>query len=91
MMKNIFLHCDELEKFSYPDTCPFNISRAGKVYKTVKSMGLIGTSDRTLVEPIPASREVLEKLHTPDYLDAVKAAGQANRTAAAQVSATTTE
>ena len=76
MMKNIFLHCDELEKFSYPDTCPFNISRAGKVYKTVKSMGLIGTSDRVLVTPIPAERDIMEKLHTPDYLDALKAAGQ---------------
>jgi acetoin utilization protein AcuC len=70
------LHSDELEEFSYPETCPFNISRAGKVYKTIKSMGLVGGSDREVVPPVPASREVLEKLHTPEYLDAMKAAGQ---------------
>ena len=62
MKKNIFLHCDRLEEFSYPETCPFNISRAGKVYKTIKSMGLIGGSDRLVVSPVSVSRAVLEKL-----------------------------
>jgi acetoin utilization protein AcuC len=76
MKKNIFLYCDRLEEFSYPSTCPFNISRAGKVYKTVKSMNLVGTSDRAVVAPAPADREVMEKLHSPEYLDAIKAAGQ---------------
>lgn len=76
IMKNIFLYSDQLEEFSYPESCPFNISRAGKVYKTIRSMGLIGTSDRAVVAPVPVSREVMEKLHTPEYLDAMKAAGK---------------
>lgn len=73
-IKNIFLHCSELEAYSYPSTCPFNISRAGKVYKTVKSMGLLGSSDRELVLPVVATRQQMEKLHSSDYLDAMKLA-----------------
>lgn len=39
-------------------------------------MGLLDASDRAVVAPVPAGREVMEKLHTPGYLNAMKAAGQ---------------
>ena len=76
IIKNIFLHSAELEAYAYPDTCPFNISRAGKVFKTVKSMGLLGGSDRELFTPVAATREQIQKLHSSDYLDAMKLAGK---------------
>ena len=73
--KHIFLHCRELEEYAYPDTCPFNISRAGKVRKTLASMGLLGGSDRSVLAPEPATEEQMQKLHTPEYLAAMESAG----------------
>jgi len=74
-VKKIFLHCPQLDEFPYPLSHPFNTSRAGKVRKVLDSMGLLSGADRAEVAPQPAAREVLEKFHTPEYLDALQRAG----------------
>ena len=72
--KHIFLHCDELEEYCYPEACPFNIARAGKVRKTLASMGILSGSDRSMVAPAAADEDVLLKYHETIYLDVLQAA-----------------
>jgi len=75
-----FIHSPELERYSYPETCPFNISRAGKVRQTLKSTGLLTGPGRIEIAPEPADRAILEKFHTPRYLDALRDASTGTMT-----------
>ncbi len=70
--KAAFLHCSQLEQLPYPDGCPFNTSRAGKVRQVISSMGLLGGSNTAEVEPVAADRMMLKKFHTPKYLKVLK-------------------
>ncbi len=74
--KKIFVHSPDMEKFPYPPQCPFNTSRAGRVYKTLDSMGLLSGPDTEVIAPKSADRKTLEKFHTPEYLDALCRAGR---------------
>jgi acetoin utilization deacetylase AcuC-like enzyme len=62
--KKMFIHCPELEEFPYPDTCPFKTSRAGEVYKTLESMGLLTGADKVVLPPEKATDEDLLKFHS---------------------------
>ena len=73
-MAKAFIHCRELEQYPYPDSCPFNTSRAGKTRALLASMGLLSGGGKTEVAPARALREVLEKFHTRAYLDALELA-----------------
>jgi len=68
----VFLHSPELDKGGYPDECPFNTRRAGKMRNTIYTMGLLGGKRRKEVPPERAARSELEKFHHPAYLDAIK-------------------
>lgn len=70
----IFVHCDELEKYSYPAACPFNLTRAGKTLASVRSMGLI--SDSQIDRPEKLNRKELERFHSPAYIDVLEKAGR---------------
>ena len=72
--KAVFLHSEQLERFPYPASCPFNTSRASGVCKLAGSMGLLSGANVKLIEPKPAQRPVLKKFHTARYLNALKAA-----------------
>ena len=70
--QKIFLHRPELEQFPYPDTCPFKTSRAGKVFTTLDSMGLLKGDDKIVVAPEKATLEELSKFHSKPYLKALE-------------------
>ena len=70
--KKIFIHCQELEQFPYPDTCPFKTCRAGEVYKTLESMGLLKGGDKIVLAPQKATLEELAKFHSKPYLKALE-------------------
>ena len=74
--KKIFVHSRELEEFPYPADHPFNTSRAGRVRKIIDSMGLLAGPDREEVPPEHVDRSVLERFHSPEYLDALEQAGR---------------
>ena len=61
-----------MERFPYPPQCPFDTSRAGKVRQVIDSMGLLDSADNIELAPESASREILAKLHTEEYLDALQ-------------------
>jgi len=71
-----FIHSSQMEQFSYPVDCPFDVSRAGKLRKVINSMGLLSGSGRTEVAPEPASRLILKKFHSARYLHTLKTAAK---------------
>jgi acetoin utilization protein AcuC len=72
--KHVFVHGPKLDIFPYPDSCPFKTCRAGEVYKTLDSMGLLAGRDKVVIEPQQASFETLSKYHTKAYLQAMQRA-----------------
>lgn len=76
MADKVIIHSEELEKFSYPSTCPFNITRARKVKELLLSLGMYTGDGEIEIAPVAASREILEKIHSAEYLDELKRAGE---------------
>ncbi|MBD3422024.1 MAG: acetoin utilization protein AcuC [Chitinivibrionales bacterium] len=72
-MKNAaFVHSKKLDESGYPPHCPFNTKRAGKTLELAESMGLMGGSHNSVVEPQPATDEEMLWFHAPDYLQMLK-------------------
>ena len=69
-----FIYSTELDLYRYPDDSPFKSTRAMITRKIVASMGLLSGADRGECPPERADRSVLERFHTPRYLDAIQAA-----------------
>ncbi|MFH1964290.1 MAG: acetoin utilization protein AcuC [Acidobacteriota bacterium] len=70
--KAAFIYSLKLQEYTYPEECPFNTGRAGKVRDTLRSMGILTNGDLAReFEPDAADRESLEKIHSPRYLDAL--------------------
>ena len=73
--KAVFIHSPELEDFNYPSDHPFITKRAALTRQMVLSMGLLSGAE---LAPRPATREDLEKFHSPRYLAALQRAEQGN-------------
>jgi acetoin utilization protein AcuC len=73
--KKIFVHSRELEEFPYPVEHPFKTSRATGVRKIIDSVGLLTGPDREELPPKLIGRDLLEKFHGAEYLDALEKAG----------------
>ena len=74
MRKSVFIHSQEIEKYSYPEDSPFRTERAGRTRKVLYTMGLLYGSGVREVAPKPADRKTLKKFHTARYLHAIKKA-----------------
>jgi len=66
-----FLYSPAIERFHYPPECPFITQRAAIARHMLAKMDLLEGPGRTEVAFEPAPREVLERFHTPRYLDAM--------------------
>jgi acetoin utilization protein AcuC len=69
-----FIHSEEIEQYSYPADCPFKTERAGMVYRTLQSMGLLSGKGIRVVAPVAADRRALKLFHTARYLHALRQA-----------------
>jgi len=69
-----FIYSPQLERYHYPQDCPFNTARAGKLRKVLSSMGLLSGPGKSEIPPAPAERIVLKKFHSARYLHALKVA-----------------
>ena len=74
--RTAFIHCPEIEQYSYPCECPFSTSRAGLARKMLVSMGLLGGPGRGEVAPVSATRQELLTFHHEAYLDVLEKAPQ---------------
>ncbi len=72
--KAVFIHSEELEKYHYPEDCPFKTERAARTRRTLYTMGLLWGETTHEAAPVPAPRTVLKKFHSARYLHALKAA-----------------
>ncbi len=72
----VFIHSDEIEKYSYPEDCPFRSERAGKVRRTLDSMGLLSGEGISVVPPRPADRRELKLFHSARYLHTLRKAAK---------------
>ncbi|MFC1676244.1 acetoin utilization protein AcuC [Planctomycetota bacterium] len=68
----VFLYSPQFDNYHYPPDCPFNVSRAGKTYALVKSLGLVDTSAVKATTIAPADKATMTKFHTEHYLDVLK-------------------
>lgn len=69
-----FIHCPELEQFSYPSACPFDLSRAARTKASAVSLGLL--EDDAVLRPGKAVRRDMEEFHSSGYLDVLEKAGR---------------
>ncbi len=72
--KTILVHSSELERYAYPESCPFKTQRAGLMRRMLESMRGLSGPDRGETAPEPADEADLMRLHTRRYLDALRAA-----------------
>lgn len=70
----VFIHSEEIEKYRYPEDCPFKTERAERTRRTLYTMGLLWGEATREVPPEPAPRTVLKKFHSARYLHALKTA-----------------
>jgi len=69
-----FIYSSELDRYQYPADCPFRTERAGLLFETLTSMGLLDGPDHRTVAPTPPDRAALERFHAPGYLDILQRA-----------------
>jgi len=70
--KAVFIHSEDLEKYHYPEDCPFKTERAARTRRTLYTLGLLWGETTREVAPVPAPRSVLKKFHSARYLHALK-------------------
>ncbi len=70
--KAAFIHSDEIERYHYPDDCPFKTERAGQTRKILRNLGYYTGQNRFEIAPAPASREDLLLFHTQEYIDTLQ-------------------
>ena len=74
--KTAFIYSPQFEKFTYPASCPFNVSRAPRLRKILDAMDLLSGDNISEVLPAPADRLALKKFHSAQYLHTLKAAAE---------------
>lgn len=67
-----FVHSDEIERYHYPDECPFKTTRAAKTKSILCSIGRYQDNSSREVAPRPATEKELRLFHTPEYIDALR-------------------
>ncbi len=72
--KAVFIHSEEIEKYRYPEDCPFKTERAGRTRRVLYTMGLLWSETSREVPPTPAPRTVLKRFHSARYLHALQSA-----------------
>lgn len=74
--KAVFLYSPQFENYRYPPEHPFKTERAVMTRKLLNSMNLLSGDNVSEVAPEPAERDVIEKFHSPRYIDALIAAAR---------------
>lgn len=72
-MKPLYVYSDELLKYRFSDTHPFNQMRLKMTTDLLKAAGFLKDSD--IVGPRVATEDEIKLVHTEDYVEAVKRAG----------------
>jgi len=72
--KAVFIHSQELEKYSYPADSMFDTQRAAKTRELLISLRLLGAKCGRESAPVPATISELKSFHSAKYLKALQQA-----------------
>jgi len=72
--KAVFIHSQELEKYSYPPDSMFVTQRAAKTRELLISLGLLEGKCGRESAPVRATKSELKNFHSAKYLKALKQA-----------------
>ena len=72
--KPVFIHSQELEKYSYPPDSMFDTRRAAKTRELLISLDLLAGKCGRESAPVPATNSELKNFHTAKYLEALQQA-----------------
>lgn len=64
-----FVHSNTIEKYHYPDSCPFKTERASLTKSILVSHGLYTGDNRVEVAPVPLTLDEMLLFHTQEYFD----------------------
>ena len=70
--KPVFIHSQEIEKFSYPPDSMFVTQRAAKTRELLISLGLLEGRWGRESAPVPATISELKNFHSANYLEALQ-------------------
>ncbi|MFT4414965.1 acetoin utilization protein AcuC [Fredinandcohnia humi] len=70
----VFIYSDQLIKYRFSNDHPFNQTRVMLTYDLLKSLNAL--DDSQIIEPRIATDEELELVHDPQFIQAVKLAGE---------------
>jgi acetoin utilization protein AcuC len=73
--QHALIHTPALDVGGYPEACPFNTTRAGRMLETIESMSLMSGDDRSIVAPVALTEDELAQFHSREYLTALRLAG----------------
>ena len=73
-IKPLFIHSQEIEKYSYPPDSMFVTQRAAKTRELLISFGLLEGKYGRESAPVPATISELKNFHTAKYLKALQQA-----------------
>lgn len=73
-MTAAFVFCEQMMHYDYGPCHPLRIERLALALDLIKAYGLLDNPQVVQVTPKPLERKVLERFHTPAYLDALQAA-----------------
>ena len=71
-----FVYSDEFMNYYFGEAHPFNPLRLKLTYELIKELGFFNDPNLSQVIPKEAKLDDIAKVHTIDYIDAVKSASQ---------------
>jgi len=75
-MKKVFIYSPELDEYPFPESCPFDSTRTGKLERKLQSLSMLNKKDKQIVKPEPATQAEIETYHDPEYIAAIITAGK---------------
>lgn len=72
MRRTVFIHSDEIEKYHYPQDCPFKSERAKRTKEILVSLNYYTQQNQKEAAPVAATDDELTMFHTKEYLEVLK-------------------
>jgi acetoin utilization protein AcuC len=74
----IYIHSEEIEKYKYPDDCPFKTFRAQQTKSILLSLGNYTSKNQMEVSPRFLTEDELLLFHTKEYINRLKKVSEGN-------------
>ncbi len=74
-MKTALVHSEDWRQFDYGPEHPLRMERLGLTWSLMEAYGLTALPRSRVVAPAPASADEIERFHTPDYIEILRAVG----------------